>query len=76
MGDRECVPGNRQIRYPIELYVVLERQIFLDPPLPTADVLVLPRPIPKNQNQGWTAAALLYFAAELAGVTGTAFGGD
>jgi glycogen debranching enzyme len=65
-----------KIRYPIELYVVLERQIFLDPPLPTADVLVLPRPIPKNQNQGWTAAALLYFAAELAGMTGTAFGGD
>ena len=65
-----------KIRYPIELYVVLEREIFIEPPLPTADVLVLPRPIPKNQNQGWTAAALLYLAAELAGMTGTAFGAD
>jgi hypothetical protein len=37
---------------------------------------VLPRPIPKNQNQGWTAAALLYFAAALAKMSGTELGPD
>jgi glycogen debranching enzyme len=60
-----------KIQRAIELYVVLEHEIFIEPPLPTEDVLALPRPIPKNQNQGWTAAALLYFAAALAEMTGT-----
>ena len=65
-----------KIKSPIELYVVLEQAIFIEPPLPAEDVLVLPRPIPKNQNQGWTAAALLYFAAALASMTGTELAAD
>jgi glycogen debranching enzyme len=65
-----------KIQRAIELYVVLEHEIFIEPPLPTEDVLALPRPIPKNQNQGWTAAALLYFAAALAEMTGTELGID
>ena len=56
---------------PIELYVVLEPTIFVENPLPARDVLVLPRPAQENRNQGWTAAALLYFAAVLARMTGT-----
>jgi glycogen debranching enzyme len=60
-----------KIQCPIELYIVLEQEIFVEPPRPKTDVLVLPRPIPKNQNQGWTAAALLYFAAALTSMTGT-----
>jgi glycogen debranching enzyme len=65
-----------RIQHPIELYAVLEREIFIEPPFPTEDVLVLRRPIPKNQNQGWTAAALLYFAAALYSMTGTELGVD
>jgi glycogen debranching enzyme len=65
-----------KIQRTIELYIVLEHRIFIEPPLPAEDVLVLPRPIPKNQNQGWTAAALLYFAAALAKMSGTELGPD
>jgi glycogen debranching enzyme len=59
------------LRSPAELYIVLDREIFVEPPLPTRDLLVLRRPSQENQNQGWTAAALLYFAAALARMTGT-----
>jgi glycogen debranching enzyme len=65
-----------KIQRTIELYIVLEHEIFIEPSLPTEDVLALQRPIPKNQNQGWTAAALLYFAAALARMTGTELGPD
>lgn len=51
---------------PIELYVVLEAGVFRRPRLSKPEALTLRRPDQKNRNQGWTAAALLYFAAVLA----------
>lgn len=62
-----CVIGS-----PIELYVVLETAPFLrtNPWLPKRREkyqLSLRRVNQRNKNQGWTAAALMYFAAALAG---------
>jgi glycogen debranching enzyme len=65
------------LRSPVELYVVLDPEIFVESLLPTVEllptrqILVLRRPSQENQNQGWTAAALLYFASALARITET-----
>lgn len=56
----------RIIGKPIELYVVLDTNVFLEPRLRTEQILARRRVDQENQNQGWTAAALLYFAATLA----------
>lgn len=56
----------RIIGKPIELYVVLDTNVFLEPKLRTEQILARRRVSQENQNQGWTAAALLYFAATLA----------
>lgn len=51
---------------PIELYLVLDADIFLHPQLASPQGLALRRADQENRNQGWTAAALLYFASILA----------
>ncbi len=57
-----------EIGSPIELYVVLDADIFIQPQLPTLQTLALHRSSQENWNQGWTAAALIYFASILAAV--------
>lgn len=54
------------INSPIELYVVLDTNTFLGRKRWPKQVLSFRRTEQRNKNQGWTAAALLYFAATLA----------
>jgi glycogen debranching enzyme len=56
---------------PYELYVVLDRELFLQPRLRREHALLLRRPNQENRNMGWTAAGLAYMAAALASIQGT-----
>lgn len=55
---------------PIELYLVLDSDLFVEPTLPVKQALLLRRINQENRDQGWTAATMLYFAAALAEMTG------
>lgn len=58
------------IQAPIELYVVLDPDVFVEPPGSDSAILSLRRPQQENRNQGWTTAAMVYFAAVLAEMNG------
>ncbi len=51
---------------PLELYVVLDRDLFVAPRLATDEALTFRRVGQENRNHATSAAALLYFAAILA----------
>ncbi len=53
----------------IELYAVLDPELFVTRSVETP-TLTYRRLVPENISQGWTAAALLYFGAALAKITG------
>jgi hypothetical protein len=55
-----------QIGAPIELYVVLDRPLFVQPEVAAEHVLLMRREHQENRLQSWTAAALAYMAAVLA----------
>ena len=55
---------------PIELYVCLEGALLVDPPGREGDILTRRRLPAENRNQGWTAAALMYFGAALSHMDG------
>lgn len=59
-----------RIGFPIESYIVLDTATFIYPRLAEAEALSFRRMPPENQNQGWTAAGLMYFAATLASMNG------
>jgi glycogen debranching enzyme len=61
---------------PLEVFAVLEPEIFIAPRLSNRPALTYYRMVvppggglaPQNQNQGWTAAALMFFGAALAAI--------
>jgi glycogen debranching enzyme len=55
-----------KIGAPIELYVVLDRPLFVKPEVEVEHVLLMRRENQENRIQSWTAAALAYMAAALA----------
>jgi glycogen debranching enzyme len=59
-----------KIGSPCELYVVLDGELSIDPPLTAEALLFRRRKAQQNQTQGWTAAGLLYMAAALARLNG------
>ena len=59
-----------KIGSPCELYVALDGGLSIDPLLPDQTLLFRRRRGQENQNQGWTAAGLLYMAAALAQLDG------
>jgi glycogen debranching enzyme len=52
---------------PIELFVVLDDGVLVSEDF-SGPLLAKRRPSPENQIQGWTAAAMLFFAAALSGL--------
>jgi glycogen debranching enzyme len=52
-----------KIGAPIELYVVLDRPLFVKPQVKVEHVLLMRRRNQENRIQSWTAAALVYMAA-------------
>jgi glycogen debranching enzyme len=54
-----------KIGAPIELYVVLDRPLFVKPQVEADHVLLMRRENQKNRIQSWSAAALVYMAALL-----------
>lgn len=59
-----------KIGSPCELYIALDGELSLDPPLTDQTLLFRRRKEQENQIQGWTAAGLLYMAAALARLYG------
>jgi glycogen debranching enzyme len=59
---------------PVELYVVLDGDLLVPPAADSGPLLLSRRSPPENPVQGWTAAALAFMAAAMAGADGIAVG--
>lgn len=55
----------------VELYVVLDGSIFVDPEIKEPYLLARRKPVQRNSTQGWTAAGLVFMAAALSHLNGT-----
>jgi glycogen debranching enzyme len=55
---------------PLELYIALDRELFVEPSLAVSYALLKRRLAQENKNQGFSAAALVLMAAALAGFEG------